>query len=159
MWMKHHIIPLKCLTDNGRQFKSLNFNNLMRKYKIEHIFTSPHNPTGNSIIERVNREISIALRLSRGRNLKNAGINICKRINLNNNSTIGYSPFELFFRKPITDAATNNININDNEIINKMKRRQESRSNQKIKNPVTFKANDLIYLKTFNPDKITRKFE
>ncbi|KAG0440977.1 hypothetical protein DMUE_1380 [Dictyocoela muelleri] len=76
MWFKQHPIPSKCLTDSGRQFKSLNFNNLMKKYRIDHIFTSTHNPTGNYIIERINREISVALRLSRNNNLKTAGINI-----------------------------------------------------------------------------------
>ncbi|KAG0417543.1 hypothetical protein EQH57_0949 [Dictyocoela roeselum] len=67
---KKHYIPQKCLSDNGRQFKSKNFRNLMDKYGIRHIFTSPYNQKRNSVVERMNMEITIALRLSRCMNLQ-----------------------------------------------------------------------------------------
>ncbi|KAG0438898.1 Retrovirus-related Pol polyprotein from transposon [Dictyocoela muelleri] len=158
MWLKVHITPKNCLTDNGRQFTSENFGNLMRKYNIKHIRTSPHNPTGNSIIERINREISVALRLSRSLNLKNATENIWKRINLTNNSTLGFAPYEIFFKKPLFETHNKNFIINDNKIKSIILEKQNQWSQRKGINPMNIKENDLVYIKCFNPDKITPKF-
>ncbi|KAG0442477.1 Gag-Pro-Pol polyprotein [Dictyocoela muelleri] len=80
---------MKCLTDNCRQFTSQNFYNLMNKYGIKHIETPPHNPTGNSIVERINREISLCLRLSRSLSLKKAAEKILTRLNLKQSPTLG----------------------------------------------------------------------
>ncbi|KAG0440260.1 hypothetical protein DMUE_1870 [Dictyocoela muelleri] len=101
IWLSKYVIPKKCLKDNGRQFISENFKSLMEKYKIENIYISPHNPTGNSILERINREISVALRMCRGMNIKQTTNNICKRLNLTVNSTLGYCPYEVYFNVPI----------------------------------------------------------
>ncbi|KAG0438665.1 Intracisternal A-particle Pol-related polyprotein [Dictyocoela muelleri] len=67
-WISKFKAPKYCLTDNGRQFTIENFNNMLRTHKIYHIYTSPYNPKGNSIVKRLNREVSTALRMSR--NLK-----------------------------------------------------------------------------------------
>ncbi|KAG0442750.1 Transposon Tf2-9 polyprotein [Dictyocoela muelleri] len=97
-WLKIYKTPTKCLTDNGRQFTSENFSRLLKKYNIYHIRTAPHNPTGNSVIERINREISLCLRLSRSLSLRKASENIYLRLNLTNNSSLGYSPYEIFLK-------------------------------------------------------------
>ncbi|KAG0440757.1 Pro-Pol polyprotein [Dictyocoela muelleri] len=159
IWLSRYQKPSKCLSDNGRQFKSENFANLMNKYEIKQIFTSPHNPTGNSIVERVNREISIALRFSRGQNLKNTSLNIWKRINLCNNSTLGFSPYEVFFKKAMLDCYDDKININDEEILNKMKIKQANWNKRVLKRPAIFEKCELVYRKRHDPDKIKSKIE
>ncbi|KAG0420247.1 Retrovirus-related Pol polyprotein from transposon 17.6 [Dictyocoela roeselum] len=125
MWLEKHYIPEKCLSDNGRQFKSKNFQDLMNKHNINHISTSPYNPTGNSVVERMNREITIALRLSRGLSLRETTHNIWKRLNLCNNSTLGHSPYEIFHKKPISNNYKGKMIINDEEITKKIKLKQE----------------------------------
>ncbi|KAG0436021.1 Transposon Tf2-6 polyprotein [Dictyocoela muelleri] len=159
IWLKKHYIPVKCLTDNGRQFTSENFKNLMHKYGIKHLFIAPHNPTGNAIIERINREISVALRLSRGETLSKASNNIYMRLNMSNNSTLTFSPYEIFFKKPLANLKCDNFLIDDNEIKNAIKRRHEQWSTREIPHEVKYQKGDLVYIKVFNPDKIITKFE
>ncbi|KAG0420358.1 Gag-Pro-Pol polyprotein [Dictyocoela roeselum] len=53
-WLLAYNTPKYCFTDNGRQFTSLNFSELLSQYNIKHINTSPYNPSGNSVIERIN---------------------------------------------------------------------------------------------------------
>ncbi|KAG0437327.1 hypothetical protein DMUE_3758 [Dictyocoela muelleri] len=89
--------PKYCVTDNRRQFNSSNFSKLLLQYNIKHINTSPHNPSGNSVIERIKKEIEIALRFSRGLSIKCCVSKIWRRINLTVNKTIGCSPFRIFF--------------------------------------------------------------
>ncbi|KAG0442482.1 Pro-Pol polyprotein [Dictyocoela muelleri] len=46
--------PIKILTDQGRQFISSKFKEHLKALNINHFMTSPYNPTGNSIVERIN---------------------------------------------------------------------------------------------------------
>ncbi|KAG0425545.1 Transposon Tf2-9 polyprotein, partial [Dictyocoela muelleri] len=91
-WISKHTSPQKIITDNGRQFISTNFKKFMTKNNIKHILTAPNNPTGNSIVERANKEIGFSLRASRGESLDNLLHNIWVRINLNINLTTNYAP-------------------------------------------------------------------
>ncbi|KAG0436610.1 Endogenous retrovirus group K member 7 Pol protein [Dictyocoela muelleri] len=100
-WINVFGLPDKCLSDNGRQFISSNFKNLLDKYKINHITSAPNNPTGNSVVERVNKEIGLVLRISRRSSLKTLKMNIMLRINFTNNNNIGYIPLEIFYKVPI----------------------------------------------------------
>lgn len=56
-WTEIHGIPKFILSDNGRQFISVNFEKFCRENGIKHIFSGEYNPTGNSIVERRNLEI------------------------------------------------------------------------------------------------------
>ncbi|KAG0441545.1 hypothetical protein DMUE_0972 [Dictyocoela muelleri] len=76
IWFKEHYIPEKCLSDNGRQLKSKNFQELMNKHSKKHLSTSHYNPTGNSVVKRMNREITKVPRLSRGLSLRETSHNI-----------------------------------------------------------------------------------
>ncbi|KAG0425870.1 Gag-Pro-Pol polyprotein [Dictyocoela muelleri] len=86
-WISKFKAPKYCLTDNGRQFTSENFNNMLIKHKIYHSYTSPYNPKGNSIVERLNREVGTALRMSRNLKLHEIMKNIFIRLNMTANSS------------------------------------------------------------------------
>ncbi|KAG0420044.1 Insertion element IS476 uncharacterized 39.2 kDa protein [Dictyocoela roeselum] len=88
--------PAKCITDNDRQFISYNFEKFLRDHGIEDILTAPNNPTGNSIVERVNKEIGVALRISRRQSINKLLQNIWTRVKFNVNLSTGYAPYELF---------------------------------------------------------------
>ncbi|KAG0437493.1 Gag-Pro-Pol polyprotein [Dictyocoela muelleri] len=62
-WISKYNIPDKCLTDNGRQFVSSRFKDFIAKYNKQHILTTPNNISGNSIFERINKEIGVFLRI------------------------------------------------------------------------------------------------
>ncbi|KAG0441170.1 Gag-Pro-Pol polyprotein [Dictyocoela muelleri] len=102
-WFSKYKTPLRCITDNGRQFLSAQFNRFLKNKNIEHILSAPNNPTGNSLVERVNKEIGIALRISKGFSLEKLSENIWRRISLNINLNTGYSTYELFHEKTIFD--------------------------------------------------------
>ena len=36
--------PEQILSDNGKEFKDSSFENLLKRYGIDHIFTNPHSP-------------------------------------------------------------------------------------------------------------------
>ncbi|KAG0438390.1 hypothetical protein DMUE_3114 [Dictyocoela muelleri] len=131
----------------------------MKKHDIKHIFTAPHNPTGNSVLERINREISVALRISRGNNIKTTTMNIWTRLNLTNNSSIGYAPYEVYFNKPVINTKDNEFKIDYDEIKKKLTKKREIWNKRKIKDHVEFQIGDLVYKKIFNQDKIVTKFE
>ncbi|KAG0441848.1 hypothetical protein DMUE_0750 [Dictyocoela muelleri] len=83
---------LKCLMVNGKQFTSKIFSSLLIKNKIIHIKYDPYNPTGNSVVERVNQEIGLVFRIYRGCSLANIEEAVYRRINLTINSTTGIHP-------------------------------------------------------------------
>ncbi|KAG0416461.1 Gag-Pro-Pol polyprotein, partial [Dictyocoela roeselum] len=96
-WFEVYGYPKVCITDNGRQFNSKNFRSLMNSNDIKHINTSPHNPSGNSVAERINKKIGLALRLSRNVLLEEYITRIRLRINLTANRTTGHSQYRIFF--------------------------------------------------------------
>ncbi|KAG0418989.1 hypothetical protein EQH57_0609 [Dictyocoela roeselum] len=72
------------------------FSEIMEKFGIKHIKSTPHNPTDNSIIERINKEIGIVLRISRGLSLTKLIKNIWSRLNLNISISTEYAPMNFF---------------------------------------------------------------
>ena len=78
---EHHIlprllaVPRKLLTDNGAEFSSQVFDEVLNKYGIEHIHSTPYKPSSNGAIERLNRTLIQLLRSTEGDNswLQNLG--------------------------------------------------------------------------------------
>ena len=50
-------IPLRLLSDNGHEFTAREFEEVLNKYGIQHIYSSPYKPAFNRAVERVNRTI------------------------------------------------------------------------------------------------------
>lgn len=55
-------VPERILTDNGPEFRAKAFEELLQKFSIKHVFTSPLKPASNGAVERVNRTIGEVLR-------------------------------------------------------------------------------------------------
>ena len=66
--LEHRILPglpgkpQRLLTDNGSEFASEVFNNVLNLYGIKHSYSSPYKPACNGAVERANRTISELLR-------------------------------------------------------------------------------------------------
>ncbi|KAG0436371.1 IgE-binding protein, partial [Dictyocoela muelleri] len=116
IWLKQYQTPRSCLSDNGKQFNSINFKTLLEKYKITHITSAPYNPTGNSLVERSNREIGFVLRLMRGKGLNDLKKGIWRRFNCTSNSHTKYTPYEIYFRKSIFKNYDLGVNVKMEEI-------------------------------------------
>ena len=54
--------PSKLLTDNGLEFTNTEFEGLLGKYGISHVYSSPYRPSSNGAVERTNRTILEILR-------------------------------------------------------------------------------------------------
>ena len=54
--------PVRLLSDNGPEFRSLVFEQVLRKFSIVHTFSTPYCPASNGGVERVNRTIAEMLR-------------------------------------------------------------------------------------------------
>ncbi|KAG0420371.1 Transposon Tf2-11 polyprotein [Dictyocoela roeselum] len=159
-WISIHGSPRKCLTDNGRQFISEKFEQLLQENKIAHIKSSPYNPTGNSIIERVNKDIGNVLRISRNLSLSTLLKNIWTRINLNANISTGRPPYEIFFGKPIFKNMPMKNPVDYNKVLSNLKYKTQlfnDKMKAKRKN-IVYKEGDLIYLKNFSAEKVHPKW-
>ena len=54
--------PRRLLTDNGTNYCSHIFEAMLQKIKTKHVYTSPYNPAGDGIAERLNRTLMSTLR-------------------------------------------------------------------------------------------------
>ncbi|KRH91819.1 putative LTR transposable element [Pseudoloma neurophilia] len=69
-WLWAFPIPEKLISDNGKQFVGIRFENLLTFYKIKHQRCLPYNPRGNAILERAHSTILNGLRILRSTPIK-----------------------------------------------------------------------------------------
>ncbi|XP_059226675.1 uncharacterized protein K02A2.6-like, partial [Stomoxys calcitrans] len=92
-------VPEFVVTDNGSQFKSILFSNLMSKYGIKHIFTAVYSPQSNSA-ERLNRSILAGIRSylkCDQRDWDNHLGDMAVALRSMVHTSIGFSPFYVLF--------------------------------------------------------------
>lgn len=142
------------ITDQGRQYISSVFKNLLDKHSIKHVVASAQNPTGNSISERINQTINTVLRINRNSKLSKINDEIETRINYCVNRTTGFAPFKIFNTK-VHDAC--NISERDyNDIKKKIEERileEQNRRNRKRKE-FDFKMGMSVLKRNFSQDKV-----
>ncbi|KAG0420244.1 Transposon Tf2-9 polyprotein [Dictyocoela roeselum] len=159
-WIQEHNAPTNILTDNGRQFTSSEFKKFAKKNHINHILTAPNNPTGNSIVERANKEIGFVLRVSRGSTLQQLLNNIWTRLNLNINISTNYAPFELFFEKPVFSNYHGSLKIDIKDVRKRMKESSD-KYNEKIaktRKNIIYREGNLVFTRNFDQDKVKSKW-
>ena len=95
-WIKRFGKPLSLLSDNGKQFTSTLLQDYCNENDIVQKFTTPYNPTGNSISERVNGVIGQVLRSYKNKALKEVIQAIERSLNFGYNRNLKCSPTEAF---------------------------------------------------------------
>jgi hypothetical protein len=55
-------VPIRLLSDNGAEFRSGEFNQLLLEHNIDHVYTTPYKPSSNGMVERANRTLTEILR-------------------------------------------------------------------------------------------------
>ncbi|KAG0438554.1 Gag-Pol polyprotein [Dictyocoela muelleri] len=154
-WIKRFNAPNYCLTDNGRQFTSDNFNDLLKRYNIKHSYSSPYNPKGNSVVKSFNREVGTVLRLSRNETLKKLEKNLFIRLNMTTNRITNETLMKHFFKKPIFSHYSCVMRIENDVLLQKLKTRHDlliKKINKNRKN--SLKIGQLVYLKNFEQYKM-----
>ena len=89
-------LPMKILSDNGVEFRSNRFEDVLNKYGIEHVYSSPYKPASNGAVERINRTLAEFLKSLQNRSNEWDKF-LSKAILVYNNtkhSEIGLSPSE-----------------------------------------------------------------
>lgn len=108
-WLEKHPIPESCLTDQGRQYISKEFNNFLEENKIKHVLATAYNPTGNSISERINQTISRVLQTSQHQKV----CKVIEKINFvlqnQHNRMLGAAPHELCKQFSVFDPISRNL--------------------------------------------------
>ncbi len=94
-WINFFPLTKKFLSDNGRQYTSIVLKNFLEKSGIQHVFTTPYNPTANSIAERLNQDIDKGFSILKGSQARGIVQRIELGLNESVNRTTGYSPTEL----------------------------------------------------------------
>lgn len=161
IWLNKFQHPKRILSDQGRQYISKNFNEMLKEYEIKHYFSTAHNPNGNSISERINQTIAEVCRLSASESFEKLKQNICIRLNYNNNRTTGYSPYEIIFkRSPFTMKKLCDENFTK-KIYKKINNEIENNAIKRNKKRISyvFKKGELIFRKNFSPDKCEVKWK
>ncbi|KAG0439819.1 Gag-Pro-Pol polyprotein [Dictyocoela muelleri] len=156
IWLRTHPTPKLCLTDNGRKFTSHNFKVLLDSFNIKHVTSAPYNPTGNGIVERINKEIGIVLRMSRKARLSELKKNLWRKLNCTVNLNTKHTPYEIYTGKSIFKNLKLYINVNKNEIFENTKKRLAAYQNRldKIRVKIKYRKGDLVYIKNNSPDKV-----
>lgn len=60
-WIARFGVPDIITTDQGRQFESDLFSQLMTSFGIQHLRSSPYHPQANGLVERLHRPLKAAL--------------------------------------------------------------------------------------------------
>ncbi|CAD7089964.1 unnamed protein product [Hermetia illucens] len=102
-------IPESITSDNGVQFKSVAFNDLLNQYGIQHIYTALYSPQANAS-ERVNRSLLAAIRAYIGpdqRDWDNKLSSINCALRSAKHVSIGTSPYHVVFgQSMVTHGST-----------------------------------------------------
>ena len=61
-WISEYPLPMRCIHDNGGEFTSQEFKDLLEYYGIKDVTTTVKNPQANSVIERVHQSMGQMIR-------------------------------------------------------------------------------------------------
>ncbi|KAG0420421.1 Transposon Tf2-6 polyprotein [Dictyocoela roeselum] len=156
LYFKKHSIPKNLISDNGRQYVSIEFKNYLDKLGIKHIKTSAYNPTSNGISERINQTIIKVLKIFKGNTIKKITILILKNLNQCYNTAIQNFP------EKILDGYKNDkyqTEIEKVKQLNELKRQKTLENINKNRKDFDFKIDDMVLHKNHLKGKLESKYE
>ena len=148
------------ISDQGKQYISIIFSNMLNKYNIKHTKTTAYNPTSNGISERINYTIGNILRIYKGGDINNLVEMIELNLNGTYHQTLKATPYEVAGIKNKKLTYLNNKKINIQNIKNNIIE-SANKSNIKInKNRIKYfyKIDDMIYTKNIIRNKLDEKW-
>ncbi|KAF9761647.1 Gag-Pol polyprotein [Nosema granulosis] len=132
----------------------------MSEHNIKHITSSAYNPTGNSVVERMNQTIGNSLRCLRSTPLKEAVDKTSKGICYSYHQTLGCSPFEALHNK---NPFNSKIKVNSNRqtiLRNKIKQAEKDlKRTNRNRLPHIYNPGDMVYIKCPFYDKMEVRWQ
>lgn len=147
-WLKQISIPKTILNDQGTQYTSREFANLLEKYAIKAIFTTPYNPQGNGISERLNQILAEVLRNNKGKSLWKIARTTETRLENLYHRSLGYAPNEIVHNFSILDPLQRKLPINIETVNQRATTQAEINRNQENKSrnvKHTFNMGDIVF--------------
>ncbi|CAK1600424.1 unnamed protein product [Parnassius mnemosyne] len=127
-WICRYGCPMKLTSDQGRQFESSLFNQLLKMLGVKRIRTTPYHPQSNGAVERWHRSLKTALstRLSHGSWVEELPT-VLLGLRAAGRSDSGVSAAELTFGRNLRlpgdfyGNSSNNCNVNDYCLVDKIR--------------------------------------
>ncbi|KAH9385456.1 uncharacterized protein NEMAJ01_0352 [Nematocida major] len=156
-WIHAHGKPDTVLHDQGRQYVSKQFTQFLEQQGITQINTSPYNPTGNAISERINQEITFVLAHNQNTSIKNAIQIVNRRLQNTYHRSINATPFELVHGYHPLDESKEPINLTEKlqYIKDRVQRKNEEQNSYQNH---TLKVGDLVTVKEQQTNKLDPKW-
>jgi transposase InsO family protein len=113
-----HGCPMKILTDRGTHFNNQMVNELMSKFEIKHLLSTPYHPQTNGLVERFNKTLCESLAKT-AQEISNWDLQIAPTLfayRTSKQSTTKISPFYLTYgrdeRLPLDRPIETNVTLN-----------------------------------------------
>lgn len=151
-WISTHGKPISILHDQGRQYTSDSFKQFLEREEIRQVNTSPYNPTGNAISERINQEITFTLAHNQNTTIKKAILLAERRLQQTYHRTINATPWELVNGYHPLDPHKTPINIQEKLQFIKDKVSTQNKAKPNIN--YTLEVGDLVTVKENAPGKL-----
>ncbi|KAI5141348.1 hypothetical protein NEAUS07_2772, partial [Nematocida ausubeli] len=130
-WINTHGVPETVLHDQGLQYTSKTTKDYCKTQNIRQVNSTPYNPTGNSISERINQDIRFILSHNSQIKINQAVTQIHRRLNYTYHRIIECTPFELVYGYHPLDPDKTPIDVNDR--LNKIKERIQKQEELSLK--------------------------
>ena len=110
--------PEELVTDNGPQFISQSFKDLMKEFGIKHRRVTPYYPQSNGEVEPFNRTLKKAIHtaIAEGTNWRVALQSFLLSYRNTPHSTTGVAPSELMFGRPFRDKLPGEYRVNKTKV-------------------------------------------
>lgn len=147
-WCNEHGVCKSFLSDQGKGYINKELQKYLQTKGIKHYFSSIYNPTGNSISERINKQINECMRIYNGYELIELKRKIENRLNNILNRNLGVAPIEI-----ITKNNPFNLYGKDFIIQPHLQNIENLGSLNAKRTPWIYKIGDLVLVKNFQRAK------
>jgi hypothetical protein len=159
-WLCRYPRPHQILSDNGTQFTSKEFADLLTQYDVLHITTTTYNPTGNSVVERIHGTLGNALRTLNVHNWSDYLPDIVYSFRTSYQRSLGCSPAELVFSRHMVayEPCSREKLL---ERANAKSKKNVQTSNQRLNTSRIdhrYQPGDLVYVKSIQPSKFEPRY-
>lgn len=134
-----HGIPECLMTDNAKQFTSSEFREFTGSWEIEHITSSPYFPQSNGFIERMVQSVKSCLKKSKDAG-QNPQLSLLQMRTTPIDNTLP-SPSELLFNRKVRSLIPKTSqDVQNDEVLNNLRRRQKQQKESHDKVSTNLKA-------------------